>query len=228
MAETYKIAETYKFLKDIRKNNSREWFAKNKPAYENAFNQLIPLADAVLHGLNQSDQIETPTGKKSLYRIYKDVRFSKDKTPYKTNLGGGFRRATKYRRGGYYYHIEPGNSFVAGGFWSPSTNDLAHIRQHIAAEPERLEKILESTAFKKAFGTLQGEQLKTSPRGYANDHPAIELLRYKSFIITHAFSDAEVLDPKFHVTMIKAFQAMRPFLDYMSEILTTDLNGEEL
>lgn len=228
MSEAYNLSETLKFLTSLRKNNTREWFSKHKTDYEKAFNQLIPFADAVLLALNKTDQIETPTGKKSLFRIYNDVRFSKDKTPYKTNLGGGFRRATKFRRGGYYYHIEPGNSFVAGGFWSPNSEDLAHIRQHLAAEPDRLQVILKSAAFKKMFGSLEGEQLKTSPRGYTNDHPAIDLLRYKQFIIKHDFSNEEVLDAKFHLKMVKVFEAMRPFLDYMSEILTTDLNGEEL
>jgi uncharacterized protein (TIGR02453 family) len=226
MNTLYTIADTLQFLKSLRKNNNREWFAKNKSKYEHAFNQLIPFAEQVLTELKKTDDIETPSGKKSLFRIYNDVRFSKDKTPYKNNLGGGFRRATKYRRGGYYYHIEPGNSFVAGGFWGPNAQDLAHVRQHIAADPERLTKILSSAVFKKTFGALQGEQLKTSPRGYTMDDPAIELLRYKQFLLLHSFTDEEVLSPEFHLKVVNTFVKMRPFLDYMSEILTTDLNGE--
>lgn len=228
MNQTYNISEVLTFLSDIKKNNTREWFNKNKTRYESAFNQLIPFADALLIQLNKTDQIETPSGKKSLFRIYNDVRFSKNKTLYKTNLGGGFRRATKFRRGGYYYHIEPGNSFVVGGFWNPNAEDLAHIRQHIASEPEHLFEILNTKEFKDTFGTLLGDQLKTSPRGYNIDHPAIEILRYKQFLIRHDFTDKEVISADFHLKISKAFEAMRPFLDYMSEVLTTDLNGELL
>lgn len=228
MKTQYDLTETLSFLADLKKQNHKEWFSKNKTRYETAFNQLIPLAETILTELKKTDDIETPTGKKSLFRIYNDVRFSKDKTPYKNNLGGGFRRATKFRRGGYYFHIEPGNSFVAGGFWGPNPQDLAHIRQHLAAEPERLKDILKSAAFKKTFGTLLGEQVKTSPRGYNIDHPAIDLLRYKQFLIKREFTDEEVTSPNFHKKVVETFVKMRPFLDYMSEILTTDLNGELL
>jgi len=224
----YNLSLGLDFLKKIKKNNTREWFTKHKPLYEEAFKQLIPFADALLLELTKADDIETPTGKKSLFRIYNDVRFSKNKSPYKSNLGGGFRRATKMRRGGYYYHIEPGNSFVAGGFWGPNAEDLSHIRQHIALEPETLQKIIQSAAFKKTFENIEGEQLKTSPRGYSTEHPAIDLLRYKQFIIKHHFTDEEVLGTNFHLKVAKVFVQMRPFLDYMSEILTTDLNGELL
>jgi uncharacterized protein (TIGR02453 family) len=228
MATTYSLHSVLQFLKALKKNNTREWFLEHKHEYEKAFQALIPFADALLVELSKTDDIETPSGKKSLFRIYNDVRFSKDKTPYKNNLGGGFRRATKYRRGGYYYHIEPGNSFVVGGFWGPNAEDLAHIRSHIAAEPERLRRIIQRVAFKKMFGSLLGEQLKTAPRGYAKDHEALDLLRYKQYLIRHDFTDEQVVSPDFHEQVVKAFKAMRPFLDYMSEVLTTDLNGEEL
>ncbi len=228
MKTNYNLSDTLSFLKDLRKNNHKEWFNKNKARYEIAFNQLIPFAEILLAELKKTDDLETSTGKKSLFRIYNDVRFSKDKSPYKNNLGGGFRRATRFRRGGYYYHIEPGNSFVIGGFWGPNPQDLAHIRQHIAAEPERLQNILKSSVFKKTFGALLGEQVKTSPRGYTINHPAIDLLRYKQFLIKHEFTDEEVLSPGFHFKVADTFVKMRPFLDYMSEILTTDLNGELL
>jgi uncharacterized protein (TIGR02453 family) len=225
---TYNLSLTLSFLKKIKKHNDRTWFAVHKIDYETAFNELIVFADLILADLKKHDDVETPTGKKSLFRIYNDVRFSKDKSPYKLNLGGGFRRATVFRRGGYYFHIQPGNSFVAGGFWGPSTQDLNHIRQHLAADPRALTTILTSKTFKKTFGTLQGEQLKTTPRGHPSDHPAIELLRYKQLIIRHDFTDEEVLHPSFHKKVAQTFRDMRPFLDYMSEILTTDLNGISL
>jgi uncharacterized protein (TIGR02453 family) len=159
MKEKYNLSLPLTFLKQIKKHNDRTWFTAHKDQYEKAFGELIEFADLVLADLKKHDDIETPSGKKSLFRIYNDVRFSKDKSPYKLNLGGGFRRATALRRGGYYFHIQPGNSFVAGGFWGPNAQDLSHIRQQIAADPEPLMKILNSKSFKKAFGSLQGEQV---------------------------------------------------------------------
>lgn len=196
--------------------------------YEAAYGQLISFADALLVEMNKHDTIETATGKKSLYRIYNDVRFSKDKSPYKNHLAGSLRRATKQLRGGYYYHIEPGNSFLAGGFWAPNAEDLLHIRRHLSEDPKTLKKILNQPVFKKTFGSLLGEQVKTAPRGFDITDPAIELIRNKQFIVKHTFTNEEVLSQNFHVTVSNTFKKMRPYLDYMSEILTTDLNGEAL
>ncbi len=228
MKTTYNLSLPISFLKQIKKHNDRIWFNAHKAQYDAAFEELIVFADLVLTELRKHDDIETPTGKKSLFRLYNDVRFSKDKSPYKLNLGGAFRRATALRRGGYYFHIQPGNSFVAGGFWGPNPQDLTHIRQHVAADPEPLSTILKSKPFKKVFRSLQGKQVKTAPRGYTADHPAIDLLRYKQYIIRHDFTDEEVLHPTFHKKVAQTFEDMRPFLDYMSEILTTDLNGISL
>ncbi|MDB5272874.1 MAG: hypothetical protein JWO58_1241 [Chitinophagaceae bacterium] len=225
MKSTYNLSLPLSFLKKIKKNNDRTWFAEHKGDYEKAFGEMILFSDAVLAELKKHDDIETPTGKRSLYRIYNDVRFSKDKSPYKLNLGAGFRRATAWRRGGYYLHIQPGSSFVAGGFWGPNTQDLNHIRQQIAADLDPLTHIVKSKPFKKVFGEIRGEQVKTAPRGYTADHPAIDFLRFKQFILKIEFSDEEVLHPNFHKKVADSFQHMRPFLDYMSEILTTDLNG---
>jgi len=228
MQQSYNLSLTLDFLKKLSKNNHKEWFTKNKEQYQKAFNESIAFADALLAEMNKHDTIETPSGKKSLYRIYNDVRFSKDKSPYKNNLSGGLRRATKYLRGGYYYHIEPNNSFVAGGFWAPNAEDLLHIRNHISADPKTLKGILNQASFKKTFGTLLGEQVKTAPRGFDISDPAIELIRHKQFIVKHTFTNEEVLAPNFHVLVSNTFKKMRPYLDYMSEVLTTDLNGAEI
>lgn len=164
-----------------------------------------------------------------MFRIYRDVRFSKDKSPYKTHWSGSFKRASKYRRGGYYFHIEPGNqSFIAGGFWAPNKEDLARIREEIAQAPDEFREIIETKTFVDTFGSLQGEQLKSAPKGYDKDHPAIDLLRYKQFIVVKPFSDEEVLRSDFVEVVNAVFQKMRPFFDYMSEVLTTDANGEPI
>jgi len=182
-------------------------------------------ADGLLALLNTEDMIETPSGKKSLHRIYRDTRFSKEKTPYKTNWGGIFKRATKLRRGSYYFHIEPGNSFIAGGFWGPNPEDLKRIREEIAFDGAPLRKILKAKSFVTTFGTLQGEKIKTTPKGFDAGNEAIDLLRYKQFLLIRQFSDKEVLDPSFLKETYTTFRNMRPFFDYMSEVLTTDING---
>ena len=218
----------FAFLKTLSKNNNREWFTNHKETYTKEQNHIIDFADALLHELNKHDVIETPSGKKACYRIYRDVRFSKDKTPYCTYFSGSYRRATKYRRGGLYFHLEPGNSWLAGGFWSPNAEDLKRVRDDIAYDANPLRKILKSKSFIETFGTLQGEQLKTSPKGFDAHHEAIDLLRYKQFLLVKKFTDAEVLSDTFVKQANQTFKNMRPFLDYMSEVLTTDINGETI
>ena len=220
--------QNFDFLKTLQKNNNREWFTENKPTYESCHHEMIDFAEAILGELKKHDDIETVSGKKSLMRIYRDIRFSKDKTPYKTNWGGGFKRATKLLRGGYYFHVEPGNCFVGGGFWGPNADDLLRIRKDIAANPDELRKIINSKAFKDNFGELKGDQLKTAPKGFDKEHEAIDLLRHKQFLISKSFTDKEALQPDFYKKVAKTFVQMRPFFDYMSYVLTTDDNGESL
>lgn len=213
------------FLKLLKKNNNRDWFNAHKERYLKEHENIVTFADALLFEMNKHDVIENPSGKKSLHRIYRDTRFSKEKTPYKTNWSGGFQRATKKRRGGYYFHIEPGNTFVAGGFWGPEPKDLKRIRDEFAYDATPLRKILKSKNFVNNFGTLKGEQIKTTPKGYDASNPNIGLLRYKQFILVKKFTDKEMQSEKFVKQMSDTFKAMRPFLDYMTEVLITDVNG---
>lgn len=218
-------ASSLDFLLALKENNYREWFNSNKTWFQQEQAHVEAFAQALLQALNKHDEIETLSGKQSMHRIYRDTRFSKDKTPYKSNWSGGFKRATKYRRGGYYFHIEPGNSFVAGGFWAPNTADLKRIREEISYEPEALRAILNQATFKKTFGQLKGEQLKTAPKGFDAADEAIDLLRYKQYLLVRSFTDQEVLSPGFLKEADRAFSHMRPFFDYMSHALTTDANG---
>src|SRR5665213_1670705 len=135
---------SFAFLKLVAKNNNRDWFNAHKEIYLKELESVAAFAEELLFEMNKHDVIETASGKKSLHRIYRDVRFYKDKTPYKTNWSGRFRRATKLRRGGYYFHLEPGNSFVAGGFWGPEPNDLKRIRDEFAYDAKPFRKILNS------------------------------------------------------------------------------------
>lgn len=213
------------FLKTIKKNNNRDWFAANKDLYIEQQQHLINFADEVLLEMNKHDHIDTVSGKKSLFRIYRDTRFSKDKTPYKHNWSGSFKRTGKALRGGYYFHIEPGKSFVGGGFWGPNPKDLKRVRDEFTYDAAPMRKILKSKVFKDTFGELKGDQVKTSPKGFGADDPNIDLLRFKSYIVMKPFTDKEVLDPKFARQVSDTFKKMRPLFDYMSEVLTTDTNG---
>lgn len=218
----------FDFLKKLKKNNNRDWFNANKEVYLKQHEFMIEFADSLLSEMQKHDHIETPTGKKSLHRIYRDIRFSSDKTPYNTNFSGGFKRATSALRGGYYFHIEPGNSFVGGGFWGPSAEDLKRIREDIAINGDELKSILKSKKFKSAFGQLWGESLKTAPKGFDKEHPHMDIIKMKQFLISKSFTDEEVLSKNFHLKMNAAFKEMRSFFDYMSLALTTDSNGEPI
>jgi len=216
---------TFQFLKDLEKNNNRPWFNDNKDRYTAAHENMIAFAEDLIDEMSHHDNLIPMTGKKSIFRIYRDVRFSKDKSPYKNYFGGSLKRATKWLRGGYYYHIQPGASFVGGGFWGPNPADLKRIRQEIAADDRPLRKIIADPTFVKTFETLKGDAVKTAPKGFAKDHPAIDLLRHKQFVISRSFTDKEVTSPNFAKELVQTFQNMRPFFDYMSEVLTTDANG---
>lgn len=217
----------FTFLNKLKKNNNREWFNAHKEEYLEELKHVEAFAQALLNDLNVHDHIETASGKKSLYRIYRDTRFSEDKTPYKTKWSGHFTRATKYRRGGYHFNIEQGNTYVAGGFWGPVPEDLKRIREDIAFDARPLQKILKSKSFVSMFEELRGEQLKTAPKGFDAGHEAIDLLRYKQFLLVRRFPDAVVLGKGFLKEAGATFKAMRPFFDYMSEVLVMDGNGRE-
>jgi uncharacterized protein (TIGR02453 family) len=217
--------ESITFLKTLSKNNNREWFNEHKDSYTKAHDNIIDFTDALLVEMNKHDNIETAAGKKGLFRIYKDVRFSKDKTPYNPYWHGHFKRATKNLRGGYYFRLEPRNSYVSGGFWGPVPNDLQRIREDIELNYDDWKKLMANKTLVNTFGKMKGEQLSSAPRGYAKDSPAIDLLRYKQFIFRHEFTDKEVLSPDFVYKANDVFKKLRPFFNYMSEVLTTDANG---
>jgi len=226
--QPYIPASSLDFLKQLQQNNNRDWFNDHKAEYLQQLETIEKFATGLLAQLNTHDVIETPSGKKALQRIYRDTRFSADKTPYKKYWGGGFTRATSQRRGGYYFHLESGNTFVAGGFWAPSAQDLKRIREDINYDAAPLRKILSSKNFTATFGTLQGEQVKTSPKGFDATHEATDLLRYKQFLVIKRFTDEEVTSPNFLNEASQTFKNMRPFFDYMSEVLTTNSNGQPI
>jgi len=213
------------YLKKLKINNNRDWFAEHKPIFIEAQNNTKELYVEIRNNLEKHDEIE----KFKLFRIYRDVRFSKDKTPYKAHFAGSFSRLGKHLRGGYYLRIRPGESFLAGGFWEPNKEDLLRIRKEIEVDASEFREILEDKNFQYYFGnSFKGDELKTAPRGFDKEHPDVDLLRKKGFIAVRNFTDDEVLSPNFSLEVDKSFMALRPFFNLFSDILTTNLNGESI
>ena len=212
------------FFKKLKKNNNREWFTEHKPEFKAIETEVKLFYNEIYNRLNSHDEVD----KLKLFRIYRDVRFSKDKTPYKTHFGGSFHRRKPNLRGGYYLHIAPGESFIATGFWGPVKEDLFRIRKEFEIDDSEIRTILENKKFKDVWGEFVGDEVKTAPKGFNKEHPAINLIKKKQFIFVKKFSDQEVLSPDFLNDVNNAFKAVRPYFNYMSEVLTTDLNGVSL
>ena len=219
---------SFQFLKNLSKNNDRDWFLENKDTYLKAQANALLFFDALIMKMNTHDAIQTTSGKEALYRIYNDVRFSKDKSPYNPRFAGYLKRQKPELRGGYTLWIAPGNSRLRCGFSYPNPEDLKRIRFDISHNYLEWKKLLNVKSIKNTFGEMQGDKVKTAPKGFPKDDPAIDLLRYKQFWFEHRFTDKEVIDPDFLNTVNKTFKAIRPFFDYLSEVLTTDINGESL
>jgi uncharacterized protein (TIGR02453 family) len=212
---------TLDFLTALKENNDREWFNDHKTEFQKEQKKAKDFYNAILEQLKSHDEID----KFKLFRIYRDVRFSLDKTPYKAHFAGSFSRATNKLRGGYYLRIRPGESFLAGGFWEPNKEDLLRIRKEFEMDTSEIRQIITNPTFVNYFGTLKGDALKTAPRGFDKEHPNMDLIKMKQFIVIRNFTDEEILSPNFLEEVSNSYKAMRPYFDYMSDVLTTDLNG---
>ena len=209
---------TFEFLKKLKQNNSKEWFDANRIDYTLAKEKHIHFVNELILSITKFDtKIKGLEAKTCLFRINRDVRFSNNKSPYKTNIGASISPGGKKSGiAGYYLHIEPGASFIAGGMWQPESNLLAAIRQEIDYNSEEIAKILNNNAFKLSFGGLSNEdKLKTVPKGYDKLHPQIELLKHKSFIVFNNFTDKEVLAEGFLKQCIKYCKDMYPLLTFL-------------
>jgi uncharacterized protein (TIGR02453 family) len=217
---------TFKYLQNLYKNNNRDWFADEKETYLEAQKNAKEVFAAIHLNLQKHDEIE----KSKMMRIYRDVRFSKDKTPYKVHFANSYTRLGKELRGGYFLRIRPGASFLAGGFWEPSKEDLFRIRKEIALDASEIKGLLEDENYKKHFGGNfeSFSELKTAPRGFDKEHQDVNLLRKKGFLASRSFTDAQVLAPNFAEEVDQSFKALRPFFNLFSDILTTNLNGESV
>lgn len=212
---------TLDFLQDLRFNNSRTWFEENRARYEQARRSVESLIEDIIRKFAPVEDLGKLTPKECMFRINRDVRFSKDKSPYKTAMGivigKGGRKSTERS---YYLHIEPNDSaFIAAGVYDPSPEQLKAIRQAIAEKPQPLQKIIKAPDFIGFFGALQGEKLKTAPKGFAADHPAIELLKHKQFIATHPLTDADLLKDDFATYFVQVCTALKPLESYFQSII---------
>jgi uncharacterized protein (TIGR02453 family) len=216
--------EVLQFLKELEKNNTRDWFTDHKPRFKKLESEVKLFFTALMERMKQHDEIE----KLKMFRIYRDVRFSKDKSPYKSHLAGSFSRAGARLRGGYYLHLKPGDSFVAAGFWEPNKEDLLRIRKELELDADEFRNVISNKKFKNSWGNLVGDEVKTAPKGFNKEHPNIDLIKKKQYIFVRKFTDKEVLSKEFLSLVDGTFKAIRPYFDLMSDILTTNLNGESL
>lgn len=213
--------DVFTFYKTLEKNNTREWFEPQKTRFKALELEVKKFNELVKQGLDKTDNIE----KVKIFRIYRDVRFSKNKTPFKTHFGMSFNRKKPHLRGGYYIHIAPGDSFIAAGFWNPDKEDLFRIRKEMEMDADEFRKLLKDPQFVKAWGGLTGEEVKTAPKGFSKEHSNIDLIKKKQYLFIKKLDDSAILASDFQTEVIQHFNALRPIFNYFSNVLTTDLNG---
>ena len=210
-------SSTLQFLRNLEKNNNREWFNENKTLYQEAQQDVISFVEKLIEEMADFDEeMGKLEAKKSVFRIYRDTRFSKDKTPYKTNFGAGLGMGKGNKISGYYLHIEPGKSFLAGGVYKPEPSVLKTIRQEISAFGDEFKAILEQDEFRNYFRGLSVEdKLKKVPQGFEKDDKMAEYLKLKHFIVTHPVSDEQLLSENAVKEFTKIFKAMKPLNDFL-------------
>ncbi len=211
---------TLEFLKELKENNYREWFQANQTAYKDAKRNFETFVQELINEIIAFDpELKGLEVKNCVFRINRDVRFTHDKSPYKTNFGafmvkGGKKNGDKYA--GYYFHVEPNGCMIAGGAYIPPSPWLNAIREKISDESEEFLSILNEKEFKKFFGTVTGEKLKTAPKGYPSDHPQIEYLKLKSILATADIADDKAISPDYFKYVIRGFKAMKPLNDFLN------------
>ena len=214
---------TLDFLKQLQVNNNKPWFDAHKDIYSIARQAFVESVEEMIDTLkNFEPDMANLTAKECIFRINRDVRFSKNKLPYKNNMSAYFNRAGKKGMGaGYYMHIEPGNSFAAAGVWMPEAPNLSKIRQEIDYNLDEWKKILGNATFKKMFttGIDSSEKLVRPPKGYEESNPAIEFLKLKSFVASRRFDDLAILDKSFMSELSRTFKAVKPMVDFINRSL---------
>lgn len=216
--------QTLKFLRQLKKNNNKPWFDAHRAQYEAAKIDFSNFIQLVIDALQKTDTTITGmTSKECMFRINRDVRFSKNKQPYKNHLAAFVVRGGKKSGfAGYYFHCEPGNSFVGGGLWQPDTQSLKNVRQEIDYNWDEFQSIVKEKTFKKLYGDIyKGNDIKltTVPKGYEKDNPAIEYLKLKSFIAETKIADEELIKSSLHKKTVAAFQTLQPLVNFINKAL---------
>jgi len=221
MDTTIDLSPALDFLDQLRENNNKPWFEVNRPTYERARDVFERFIDRLINELRKSDHLGGLSARDCVARIYRDTRFSKDKSPYKSGMGANIAPGgRKSGRLGYYIHFAPrGETLIAGGLYSPDPDQLATFRRAIARDANELKRIARARHFVENFGAIGGEKLKTAPQGYDRSHAEIELLKLKQVTAMHQFSDEQVLSPDFPNQAVAICRAMKPFLDYLNSVL---------
>lgn len=214
-------SQLFTLLTMLKANNNREWYQDHKEEYTELQHAFKAYGEQLHRELQQHD----PLDKMKVYRPYRDVRFSKDKTPYNVHRSISFFREGK---GEYYLRLESHNSSVIIGYWDIDTNDLKRLRQEFEADATEIRDILSEPTFKTHFKGLEPIELKTAPRGFDKEHENIDLIRKKSLLVKKSFTDEEVLRPNFFTKVLTAYQTAYPLLQYIDAVLATDANGEAL
>ncbi|WP_215223292.1 DUF2461 domain-containing protein [Echinicola shivajiensis] len=220
--------DTLKFLEQLAANNNKEWMDANRDWYLEVKEGFLETAGNILAGLSKMDaRFSVLKPKECIFRQNRDIRFSANKDPYKNNMGAYFSPGGKKSPlPGYYLHIQPGECFLGGGIWMPASDVLKKIRQEIDYSGEELTKIIEEKSFKDTFGYIRGEKLKTSPRDYALDHPYIDFLRMKSFVVSKPLTDKEVLSEKVVDLCMDGYKKMEKFNEFLSRAVDDSEGGE--
>lgn len=206
------------FLTALAENNTKEWMDSNREWYQAARGEFIAFVNQLIAGMQSFEPgVAGLEGKKCIFRINRDIRFSNDKRPYKTNFGAAISEGGKHSENpSYYFHLQPGENFIGGGIYMPEAEVLKKIRQEVDYNPEELKKIAEDPVFRKRYGAIQGEKLKSAPKGYPKDHPNIEFLKLKSFTVFHSVTDADVSEEGILEATLESFRIMKPFNEYLS------------
>lgn len=215
------ISQTIAFLSALKENNNKPWFDANRKWYEEVKNDWNKSVTQLIKSIAVFDvEIGSLEAKNCVFRINRDVRFSKDKSPYKTNFGAYFSKGGKKSKfGGYYVHLDPQECFVGVGIWMPEPPELQKIRQEIDYHFDEFKSIVEESGLKKVFGTLEGEKLSSVPKGYDKDNPAAEYLKYKSFIVSKTIDVKNMNESQFMDTVLKHFQTAKPLNDFLNKAL---------
>ncbi|WP_294241290.1 DUF2461 domain-containing protein [uncultured Chryseobacterium sp.] len=210
--------EVFGFLKKLSQNNNREWFSEHKNLYVESQQNVIAFLESLITKMSGFDEeLAKIDAKKALFRIYRDTRFSKDKIPYKTNFGASLGMEKGSQKGGYYLHLEPGKSFIAGGIYMPESSVLKELRKEISLYSEEFLAIINNNHFKKHFPEMdQEDKLKKIPQGFEKDDPMAEYLKLKNFIVVYDLKDKEVLDKNAVKNLTNIFKLMKPLNDFLN------------